>query len=113
MRQLYTLEEVHRYRLDLEYEEAKAVKTSPDTHQGQLVRTTARVMREFYLRMNESLERHGPARTGLFARMFAARQIRLLGKDYLRVGVALPGQTDPSKTMEIGMKDGKLTRAKE
>lgn len=78
MKQMYTLEEVHRYADEIRRTNDdmwKAISQHDVDAKNQL-QTQLHVMREVLLRMHESLEKHGPWRGGLLGRWLAAREIR-------------------------------------
>lgn len=81
MKQLYTLDEIHRYEQDLaDIEASIALGNLPDYETTKHRQAQIHVMREVLLRMHESLAKHGPLRPGFFSRWVAAREIRKLGK---------------------------------
>jgi hypothetical protein len=91
MRQLYTLEEIHRYQADLDAAEAKIeLGHLPDYETNKHYQAQIHVMREVLLRMHESVEKHGPLRPGLLQRIFATREVSK--------SVDAPKQFDRGKT---------------
>lgn len=72
MKQLYTLEEIHRYAHEVRLTDNDLWKAIDhhDTDSKNQIQARLHVMHEVLLRMHESLEQHGPRRPGGFARLF-------------------------------------------
>lgn len=86
MKQLYTLEEIHRYA-----DEVRQTNTDMwdainkhDVDQKNQIQNRLHVMHEVLTRMHENLEKHGPYRPGLLGRWLAARETRKLGVGYYK-----------------------------